>query len=64
MLPVSAAVEGAIVACAELVTVLIPRNFHRIHCPKPGRNWRKGTLGDALNAVLCGAGHNPVPVHQ
>ena len=22
------------------------------------RNWPKGTLGDALNAVLCGAGHN------
>lgn len=22
------------------------------------RNWLKGTLGDALNAVLCGAGHN------
>jgi transposase, IS5 family len=22
------------------------------------RNWLKGTLGDAMNAVLCGAGHN------
>ena len=22
------------------------------------RNWLKGTLGDALHAVLCGAGHN------
>jgi IS5 family transposase len=22
------------------------------------RNWLKGSLGDALNAVLCGAGHN------
>lgn len=25
---------------------------------KLGRNWLKGALGDALNAVLCGAGHN------
>ena len=25
---------------------------------KPCRNWLKGSLGDALNAVLCGAGHN------
>ena len=23
-----------------------------------GRNWLKGALGDALHAVLCGAGHN------
>ena len=23
-----------------------------------GRNWLKGTLGDAIHAVLCGAGHN------
>jgi IS5 family transposase len=23
-----------------------------------GRNWLKGTLGDAMHAVLCGAGHN------
>ncbi|MCG1038411.1 IS5/IS1182 family transposase, partial [Mycetohabitans sp. B7] len=22
------------------------------------RNWLKGTLGDAIHAVLCGAGHN------
>ena len=22
------------------------------------RNWLKGSLGDALNALLCGAGHN------
>jgi IS5 family transposase len=22
------------------------------------RNWLKGSLGDALHAVLCGAGHN------
>jgi IS5 family transposase len=25
---------------------------------KLARNWLKGALGDALNAVLCGAGHN------
>ena len=25
---------------------------------KLGRNWLKGALGDALNAVLCGAGQN------
>jgi IS5 family transposase len=23
-----------------------------------GRNWLKGSLGDALHAILCGAGHN------
>lgn len=22
------------------------------------RNWLKGSLGDAMHAVLCGAGHN------
>jgi IS5 family transposase len=22
-------------------------------------NWLKGALGDAIHAVLCGAGHNP-----
>jgi IS5 family transposase len=25
---------------------------------KLGRNWLKEALGDAINAVLCGAGHN------
>jgi transposase, IS5 family len=25
---------------------------------KLDRNWLKGALGGALNAVLCGAGHN------
>ncbi|RZJ88058.1 MAG: IS5/IS1182 family transposase, partial [Chryseobacterium sp.] len=25
---------------------------------KLGRNWRKASLGDAMHAVLCGAGHN------
>lgn len=25
---------------------------------KLDRNWLKGTLGDAMHAVLCGAGHN------
>src|SRR6202000_336157 len=25
---------------------------------KLDRNWLKGTIGDAINAVLCGAGHN------
>ena len=25
---------------------------------KLDRNWLKGALGDAINAVLCGAGHN------
>lgn len=25
---------------------------------KLDRNWPKGSLGDALNAVLCGAGHD------
>jgi IS5 family transposase len=24
-----------------------------------GKNWLKGTLGDATHAILCGAGHNP-----
>jgi IS5 family transposase len=25
---------------------------------KLGKNWLKGTLGDAVHALLCGAGHN------
>ncbi|MDW9249341.1 putative transposase [Burkholderia cepacia] len=25
---------------------------------KLDRNWLKGALGDAIHAVLCGAGHN------
>ncbi len=25
---------------------------------QPGRNWPNGTLGDAMHAVLCSAGHN------
>ena len=25
---------------------------------KHGRNWLTGALGDAIHAVLCGAGHN------
>jgi IS5 family transposase len=25
---------------------------------KLGRNWLKGAAGDAMHAVLCGAGHN------
>ena len=25
---------------------------------KLGRNWLKGSVGDAINAVLCGCGHN------
>ena len=25
---------------------------------KLDRNWLKGALGDAVHAVLCGAGHN------
>jgi hypothetical protein len=25
---------------------------------KLGRNWIKEALGDAMHAVLCGAGHN------
>ncbi len=25
---------------------------------KLDRNWLKGALGDAMHAVLCGAGHN------
>lgn len=25
---------------------------------KLDRNWLEGALGDAINAVLCGAGHN------
>jgi len=25
---------------------------------KLGKNWLKGSFGDALNPMLCGAGHN------
>ena len=31
---------------------------HMKHDGRLGRNWLKGTLGDALHAMLCGAGHS------
>jgi IS5 family transposase len=51
------------------VTPAIRRAIHRRSAVEPAighmknegklrRNWLKGSLGDALNAVLCGAGHN------
>lgn len=51
------------------VTPSIKKAIHRRSAVEPAighmknegklrRNWLKGTLGDALNAVLCGAGHN------
>lgn len=51
------------------VTPSIRKAIHRRSAVEPAighmknegklrRNWLKGTLGDALNAVLCGAGHN------
>ena len=51
------------------VTPSIKKAIHRRSAIEPaighmksdgrlGRNWLKGTLGDALHAVLCGAGHN------
>lgn len=51
------------------VTPSIRRAIHRRSAVEPAighmknegklrRNWLKGSLGDALNAVLCGAGHN------
>lgn len=51
------------------VTAAIKRAIHRRSAIEPAighmknegklrRNWLKGTLGDALHAVLCGAGHN------
>jgi IS5 family transposase len=35
-----------------------PASGHMKNDGKLGRNWLKGPLGDAMNAVLCGAGHN------
>lgn len=35
-----------------------PAIGHMKNDGKLRRNWLKGALGDALNAVLCGAGHN------
>jgi IS5 family transposase len=51
------------------VTQSIRKAIHRRSAVEPAighmknegklrRNWLKGSLGDALNAVLCGAGHN------
>jgi IS5 family transposase len=35
-----------------------PTIGHMKNDGKLGRNWLKGSLGDAMHAVLCGAGHN------
>lgn len=35
-----------------------PTISHMKNDGKLGRNWLKGALGDAIHAVLCGAGHN------
>jgi IS5 family transposase len=35
-----------------------PTIGHMKNDGKPGRNWLKGPIGDAMHAVLCGAGHN------
>lgn len=35
-----------------------PAIGHMKHDGRLRRNWLKGSLGDALHAVLCGAGHN------
>ena len=51
------------------VTRAIKKAIHRRSAIEPAighmkndgrlrRNWLKGSLGDALHAVLCGAGHN------
>ena len=51
------------------VTPSIKKAIHRRSAIEPAighmkndgrlrRNWLKGTLGDALHAMLCGAGHN------
>lgn len=35
-----------------------PEIGHQKFDGKLGRNWLKGSFGDALNPILCGAGHN------
>ena len=35
-----------------------PEIGHQKSDGKLGRNWLKGALGDAQNAILCAAGHN------
>jgi IS5 family transposase len=35
-----------------------PEIGHQKADGKLGRNWLKGVLGDAQNAILCAAGHN------
>jgi IS5 family transposase len=35
-----------------------PEIGHQKSDGKLGRNWLKGVLGDAQNAILCAAGHN------
>lgn len=39
--------------CVKLIFVLGLKTHGKLD-----RNWLKGTLGDAMHAVLCGARHN------
>jgi IS5 family transposase len=49
---------GALRAMIRRRSSIEPAIGHMKTDGKLNRNWLKGTLGDAMSAVLCGAGHN------
>ena len=51
-------VTRGIKAMIKRRSAIEPTIGHMKNYGKLGRNWLKGTLGDAMHAVLCGAGHN------
>lgn len=51
-------VTRAIKAMIKRRSAIEPAIGHMKADGKLNRNWLKGPLGDALHAVLCGAGHN------
>jgi len=51
-------VTRALKAMIKRRSAIEPTIGHMKNDGKLGRNWLKGPLGDAMHAVLCGAGHN------
>ena len=51
-------VTRGIKAMIKRRSAIEPTIGHMKNDGKLGRNWLKGSLGDAMHAVLCGAGHN------
>ena len=51
-------VTRALKAMIKRRSAIEPTIGHMKSDGRLGRNWLKGALGDAMQAVLCGAGHN------